>query len=125
GTGQNDCQLAFVAGYLHDVGNMFTRDAHGQTGGLFVYQALKGRASGSDLAQIVAAIANHEEAEGHAVSPISAAVILVDKSDVHRTRVRKSGHVDLDIHDRVNRAVEESFLRVDSAARTITLELTI
>jgi metal-dependent HD superfamily phosphatase/phosphodiesterase len=125
GHGEHDAQLACVAGYLHDVGNMFTRDAHGQTGALFVYQALKGRASGNDLAQIVAAIANHEEAEGHAVSPISAAVILADKSDVHRTRVRKSGHVDLDIHDRVNRAVEESFLRVDSAARTITLELTI
>ena len=122
---ERESQLGCVAGYLHDVGNMFTRDTHGQIGALFVYQALKERVPGADLAQIVAAIANHEEAEGHAVSPISAAVILADKSDVHRTRVRKSGQVAMDIHDRVNSAVEESFLRVDSAARTITLELTI
>jgi len=122
---ERESQLGCVAGYLHDVGNMFTRDTHGQIGALFVYQALKDRVPGADLALIVAAIANHEEAEGHAVSPISAAVILADKSDVHRTRVRKSGQVAMDIHDRVNSAVEESFLRVDSAARTITLELTI
>ncbi len=74
---------------------------------------------------IIAAIANHEETEGIAVSPVSAAVILADKSDVHRSRVRTTGQIDLDIHDRVNFAVEQSFLRVDSAARTVSLELTI
>jgi hypothetical protein len=58
-------------------------------------------------------------------APISAAVILADKSDVHRSRVRRSGQVDIDIHDRVNSAVEQSFLRVDSEARTVTLALTI
>src|SRR6266540_4295723 len=68
---------------------------------------------------------NHEEEGGEAVSPISAAVILADKSDVHRSRVRKSAQIDFDIHDRVNYAAEQSFLRVDSAARTVTLELTI
>jgi hypothetical protein len=80
---------------------------------------------GADLMPIIAAIANHEEAEGTAVSPISAAVILADKSDVHRSRVRKAVNVDRDIHDRVNYAVEQSFLRVDSDARTVSLELTI
>jgi hypothetical protein len=86
---------------------------------------LRERAKGSDLMPILAAIANHEEREGTAVSPISAAVILADKSDVHRSRVRKPLALDHDIHDRVNYAVEQSFLRVDSDARTVSLELTI
>lgn len=117
--------LACVAGYLHDVGNMISRYAHGQTGGVLVYQALHDRVPATDLAQIVAAIANHEEDNGYAVSPVSAAVILADKSDVHRSRVRKSGQIEFDIHDRVNFAAEQSFLRVDSAAKTVSLELTI
>jgi len=120
-----EADLACVAGYLHDVGNMLTREAHAQTGALLVHQALKDRVAGNDLAAILAAVANHEEDQGYAVSPISAAVILADKSDVHRSRVRRSGQVDVDIHDRVNSAVEQSFLRVDSEARTVTLELTI
>jgi len=117
--------MASVAGYLHDVGNALARDAHGQTGAVIVYQALHDSVNPADLMPIVAAIANHEETEGTAVSPVSAAVILADKSDVHRSRVRKSGHIDHDIHDRVNYAVEQSFLRVDSDARTVSLELTI
>jgi uncharacterized protein len=117
--------LACVAGYLHDVGNMISREVHGQTGGLLVYHALRARASAADLALVVAAVANHEEVDGAAVSPVSAAVILADKSDVHRSRVRKHGQIEFDIHDRVNYAVEQSFLRVDSVAKTVTLELTI
>jgi len=125
GFGEREAELACVAGYLHDVGNALARDAHGQTGALLVYHALKDRAKGADLMPIVAAIANHEETEGIAVSAVSAAVILADKSDVHRSRVRKPGTLDHDIHDRVNYAVEQSFLRVDSEARTISLELTL
>ena len=117
--------LGCVAGYLHDVGNMLTREGHGQTGGLLVYHALRDRMPGADLATVVAAIANHEEEQGYSVSEVSAAVILADKSDVHRSRVRKTGRPDFDIHDRVNFAAEQSFLRVDSSAKTITLELTI
>jgi metal-dependent HD superfamily phosphatase/phosphodiesterase len=117
--------LASVAGYLHDVGNMVSREMHGQTGAILVYQALRDEVPSNDLATIVAAIANHEEDQGHAVSPASAAVILADKSDVHRSRVRKTGHIEFDIHDRVNYAAEQSFLRVDSDAKTVTLELTI
>ena len=122
---EHDSNLACVAGYLHDVGNMLSRESHGQTGGILVYHALREKVPGADLATIVAAIANHEEADGHAVSPSAAAVILADKSDVHRSRVRKSGQIEFDIHDRVNYAAEQSFLRVDSDARTINLELTI
>ena len=117
--------LARIAGYLHDVGNMVARDGHGQVGALLVYDALKDRMSLPDLTLVMGAIGNHEEQGGEAVSPVSAAVILADKSDVHRSRVRKSATIDFDIHDRVNYAAKQSFLRVDSNARTITLELTI
>jgi metal-dependent HD superfamily phosphatase/phosphodiesterase len=122
---EREATLASVAGYLHDVGNALARDAHGQTGAILVYQSLRDSVHGADLMPILAAIANHEESEGVAVSPISAAVILADKSDVHRSRVRKSSRIDLDVHDRVNHAVERSFLSVDSGPRTVSLELTI
>ena len=125
GFDEHTANLGCVAGYLHDVGNMLTRDAHGQTGGLLVYHALRDRMPTTDLAMIVSAIANHEEEQGYSVSEVSAAVILADKSDVHRSRVRKTGRPEFDIHDRVNFAAEQSFLRVDSVAKTITLELTI
>jgi uncharacterized protein len=125
GYSEREATLACVAGYLHDVGNSLARDAHGQTGAVLVYQALRDSVPGHDLMPVLAAIANHEETEGTAVSAISAAVILADKSDVHRSRVRRSGQVEHDIHDRVNFAVEQSFLRVDSGARTVGLELTI
>jgi uncharacterized protein len=124
---EREAQLACVAGYLHDMGNALSREGHAQSGALLAQQNLRERASGADLMAIAAAIANHEEAEGTAVSPISAAVILADKSDVHRSRVRTlaSNALADDIHDRVNYAVEQSFLRVDSDARTVSLELTI
>jgi uncharacterized protein len=122
---EREAVLGSVAGYLHDVGNALARDAHGQTGAVLVYQSLRDSVHGADLMPILAAIANHEETEGVAVSPISAAVILADKSDVHNSRVRKPDRIDLDVHDRVNYAVERSFLSVDSGARTVSLELTI
>jgi metal-dependent HD superfamily phosphatase/phosphodiesterase len=125
GFDERRASLASIAAYLHDVGNMVARDNHGQVGALLVYDALKDRLGAADLAAVMAAVGNHEEEGGWAVSPISAAVILADKSDVHRSRVRKSAKIDFDIHDRVNYAAEQSFLRVDSNARTITLELTI
>jgi metal-dependent HD superfamily phosphatase/phosphodiesterase len=114
-----------VAGYLHDVGNMVSREVHGQIGAVLVYEALRNEVGAADLTTIVAAVANHEEPNGPQISAESAAVILADKSDVHRSRVRKSGQPEFDIHDRVNYAAEQSFLRVNSEARTITLELTI
>ena len=117
--------LGCIAGYLHDVGNMVARENHGQIGALLVYDVLKDRMPSADLAQVMGAVGNHEEEGGEAVSAVAAAVILADKSDVHRSRVRKAAHIDFDIHDRVNYAAEQSFLRVDSSARTITLELTI
>jgi len=117
--------LGAVAGYLHDIGNTVSRADHGQTGAVLVHHVLGASMDPADLAVVMGAIGNHEEQYGYAVGPVAAAVILADKSDVHRSRVRKAETVDFDIHDRVNYAVEESFLRVDSEAKTITLELTI
>ena len=125
GHDEHTSNLAHVSAYLHDVGNMVAREMHGQTGGILVYQVLRKQVAPEDLATIVAAVANHEEPDGYGVGPVAAAVILADKSDVHRSRVRKRAELEFDIHDRVNYAAEQSFLRVDSDARTITLELTI
>lgn len=119
-------ELAAAAGYLHDIGNVITRAFHGQTGALLAWDGLRRLdVPVADIAQVMAAVGNHEEQHGEAVSPVAAAVILADKSDVHRSRVRAAASIAEDIHDRVNYAVESSFLRVDPTARTLTLELTI
>ncbi len=122
---QRMADLGAISAYLHDIGNLVSRDAHGQVGALLAYDVLKERMRAQDLALVMGAIGNHEIDGGESVSPVAAAVILADKSDVHRSRVRKSAQIDFDIHDRVNYAAEQSFLRVDSGARTVTLELSI
>ncbi|MGH2674371.1 MAG: HD domain-containing protein [Actinomycetota bacterium] len=122
---EHNAQLAAIGGYLHDIGNAISRWGHGQTGAVLVHQVLSDRLGPPDLGAIMAAVGNHEEDDGMGAGPIAAAVILADKSDVHRSRVRKTAQIDFDIHDRVNYAAEQSFLRVDQAAKTITLELKI
>ena len=119
-------ELAAVAGYLHDVGNVVTRTNHGISSAFLALDVLRGLdVPPRDIAHVMSAVGNHEEHYGESVSTIGAAVILADKSDVHRSRVRKNASIEMDIHDRVNYAVESSFLRVDPAAHTITLELSI
>jgi metal-dependent HD superfamily phosphatase/phosphodiesterase len=119
-------EMAAISGYLHDIGNFVSRTMHSQTGATITYDLLKGLGmSYGEIGIIMAAIGNHEEEFGHPVNPAGAALIVADKSDVHRSRVREKDPTHFDIHDRVNHAVEHSFLRVDSEARTLTLELTI
>lgn len=119
-------ELGAVAGYLHDVGNVVSRANHGQSSAWLAFDVLKDLdVTSLEMAQVLAAVGNHEEQYGVSVSPISAAVIIADKSDVHRSRVRKDAKIEMDIHDRVNYAVGASFLRVDPLERTLTLELTI
>ncbi|HVM15262.1 MAG TPA: hypothetical protein VM287_13175 [Egibacteraceae bacterium] len=119
-------ELGAAAGYLHDIGNVVSRAGHGQSSAWLAFDLLKElEAAPADMAQILSAVGNHEEQYGEAVGPVAAAVILADKSDVHRSRVRKDASIEMDIHDRVNHAVEASFLRVDTDQRTLTLELTI
>ena len=122
---EETCRLAAVGGYLHDIGNAISRWGHGQTGAVLVHQLLSERMTPTELGVLMGAVGGHEEEFGMTAGTVAAAVILADKSDVHRSRVRKAAQIDFDIHDRVNYAAEQSFLRVDSAARTITLELTI
>jgi uncharacterized protein len=122
---ENTAVLAAIGGYLHDIGNAISRWGHGQTGAVLVHQVLNDRMDHTDLAVLMGAVGNHEEDDGMGAGTVAAAVILGDKSDVHRSRVRKTAQIDFDIHDRVNYAAEKSFLRVDSEARTVTLELTI
>ena len=119
-------ELAAISGYLHDMGNFVSRTMHSQTSAVITYDILRDLGmSYGEIGIIMAAIGNHEEEFGHPVNPAGAALIVADKSDVHRSRVRVKDHQLFDIHDRVNHAVEHSFLRVDAEARTLTLELTI
>lgn len=120
-------ELAAIAGLLHDIGNVVNRDTHGQVGALMAKDILLelGMDMG-EVALIMGAIGNHEEARGHATSPVAAALILADKADVHRSRVQDlTQNLDFDIHDRVNYAVTTSFLRVEPEEHHITLELAI
>ena len=120
-----ECELAAIAAYLHDIGNAVNRAAHAQTGAILAAGILERQGMvPEEIATIIGAIGNHDEADGHPVNNISAALILADKSDVHRSRVRNPDLSTFDIHDRVNYAVEHSFLRVYPGDR-IALELTI
>lgn len=133
GYSERDCELARIAGYMHDIGNSINRNDHAHMGAHMAYNLLKER--GMDLreaAEIMLAIGNHDESTGTAVSPISAALILADKSDVHRSRVRNENKSRFDIHDRVNYAVKESKLdvidgnpKVHNCSKEVVLRLNI
>ncbi|MFH0778447.1 MAG: HD domain-containing protein [Candidatus Eisenbacteria bacterium] len=119
-------ELACIAGYLHDIGNVINRDFHAQSGAIIAADVLREMGMDVDeVAEVIAAIGNHHEEQGEPVSDISAAIILADKSDVHRSRVRSTGMIQLDIHDRVNYAATNSFLRVVEKKKLISLEVTI
>jgi metal-dependent HD superfamily phosphatase/phosphodiesterase len=123
---EREAQLASIAAYLHDIGNLVSRVNHEHTGANLANVILQRLGMDPvERAIVMSAIGNHEEKHGEPVSSVGAAVILADKSDVHRSRVRNPDPTTFDIHDRVNYAVEHSFLRVDEKIRTITLELTI
>ena len=126
GRGERRAELAAMAGYLHDVGNMINRVDHGQTGALIAWDILRGiRLDTREIAPIMAAIGNHEADLGDPINDVAAALVLADKADVHRSRVRNLDPIKFDIHDRVNYAAQYSFLRVDEVKKTITLEVTI
>lgn len=119
-------QLAGIAGYLHDIGNVVNRQNHGQSAALISMRLLKDMgATADEIALVISAIGNHEEEIGEPVNPIAAALILADKSDVHKTRVRNPDIMSADIHDRVNFAAERSFVKVLKDKKIISLQLTI
>lgn len=122
---ERECELAAIAAYLHDIGNAVNRVGHAHSGAVMAASILERHQMDPDeIAIVIGAIGNHDEADGHPVNNVSAALILADKSDVHRSRVRNSDLSTFDIHDRVNYAVEHSFLRVYPQDR-IALEITI
>jgi metal-dependent HD superfamily phosphatase/phosphodiesterase len=123
---EREANLAAVAAYLHDIGNVVNRDYHAQSGALLAYQILVDmKLPYPDVMAVVAAIGNHDEKDGQPISDVCAAVILADKSDVHSSRVRNLEMIRQDIHDRVNYAAKSSFLRVDPEKKTISLEIKI
>lgn len=126
GRSEREQELAEIAGYMHDIGNVINRTDHAQSGAVMAFRILDHMGMGAeDIADVITAIGNHDEHTAYPVSDIAAAIILADKSDVRRTRVRNRNKAEFDIHDRVNYAAKESSLSVDTESKKITLELTI
>jgi hypothetical protein len=118
--------IAAAAGYLHDIGNMLGRKQHHKTGALLAKEILEEAGFGLEATtRIMTAIVIHEESEGAIPDEVSAALLIADKSDVHRSRVRNPSMVKEDIHDRVNFAATESNLSVSPEKKLITLSLVI
>lgn len=122
----HDVELAKIAAYLHDIGNLVNRIEHSQSGAVMAFRILDELGMpAEDLATVVTAIGNHDEGTGVAVNAVAAALILADKSDVRRSRVRNRDLATFDIHDRVNYSVEKSSLRINTDKTLIKLKLQI
>ena len=119
-------ELARIAGFLHDIGNVVNRADHAQSGAIMAFQLLTGMGMpAKEIGYVVSAIGHHDEGTAFPVNAIAAAVILADKSDVRRSRVRNKENTTFYIHDRVNYAVEKSSLILNRSSRTISLILSI
>ena len=126
GYARHEIELAQTAGALHDIGNAINRKNHGEYGALLANELLqKMGMSLEDRVIIVSAIGHHDESTGGAVDPVSAALILADKTDVRRNRVRTKEKASFDKHDRVNYAVTESKVHISKEEKSITLSLTV
>ena len=126
GYSEREVELASIAAYMHDIGNIVNRIAHSQSGAIMAFRILDNLGmDAEDIATIVTAIGNHDEGTGVPLNPISAALILGDKSDVRRSRVRNHDTASFDIHDRVNYSVSESELKISEDKKEISLDLVI
>ena len=126
GHGERTVELAKIAGFLHDIGNLVNRADHSQSGAIIAFRILdKMGMDPSEIATIVTAIGNHDEGTGVPVNAVAAALILADKSDVRRSRVRSDKIEVGDIHDHVNYSVTAAALDIDKESSRITLNLTI
>ena len=126
GYSERECELAAIAAYLHDIGNLVNRTDHSQSGALMAFRILdKLGMPPAEIAAVATAIGNYDEGTGVPVSPMAAALILADKSDVRRDRVRNPDPASFDIHDRVNYSVRESRLRISEDKTQIELSLII
>lgn len=123
---EHDVELAKIAGFMHDIGNAINRKSHAEYGGLLANDILRQTdMSLEDRVKVVSAISNHDESTGGAFDAISAALIIADKTDVRRNRVRTKELANFDIHDRVNYAVTGTNLEIDIEKKTITLHLEV
>lgn len=125
---ERECELARIAGYMHDIGNVVNRVDHAQSGAIIAFHILeKLNMPAEEICAIVSAIGNHDEGTAQPINPIAAALILADKADVRRSRVRDKTSLLLkyDIHDRVNFAVEHSELKFNDDKSSLILYLTI
>lgn len=119
-------ELAKIAGYLHDIGNLVNRKDHSQSGAVMAWSILNDMGCDpAEIATIVTAIGNHDEGTGVPVNAVAAALILADKADVRRSRVRNIDISKFDIHDRVNYSVQKSELRINSEKSMIELRLSV
>jgi len=126
GHSEHECELARAAGYLHDIGNLVNRSEHSQSGALMALTILEGYGlDADDIATIVSAIGNHDEGTGVPVNAVAAALIIADKSDVRRSRVRSESDISVDIHDRVNYSVDKSEIKINKERTEIALKLHI
>ena len=126
GYSPKEVELAKIAAFMHDIGNVVNRHDHAISGATMAFRILdKMGMAPEDVAVVVTAIGNHDEHTAYPVNAVAAALILADKTDVRRSRVRNRDTIRFDIHDRVNYAVERSDVVLDTAGRTITLDLTI
>ena len=120
------CELAWIAGYMHDIGNVVNRIDHAQSGAVMAFRILdKMGMPPEEIAAVITAIGHHDDPTAFPVNPVAAALILADKTDVRRSRVRNKDPHSFDIHDRVNYAAERSELELDPEQRTVTLSLSI
>ena len=121
---EREVELAMIAGFMHDIGNMVCRDAHSKTGAVMAFRILRSLGmEPEETAVIVTAIGNHDEGSGFPVDAMAAAMILADKSDVRRSRVLQKDRTKFDIHDRVNYSIESSALTINEEKTEITLQL--
>lgn len=126
GYDERTVELGKIAAYIHDIGNVVNRIDHAQSGAVMAFRILdKMNMKAEETARIVSAIGNHDEGTAFPVNELAAALILADKSDVRRSRVRHKETVNFDIHDRVNYAVEKSKLTVNPEEKTAVLNLTV
>lgn len=126
GFSEREAELARIAGYLHDIGNLVNRVGHSESGAIIAFRLLdKLGMPPADIATVVTAIGNHDEGTGVPVNNVAAVLILADKADVRRSRVRNHDLATFDIHDRVNYSVERSELTISEDKRSITLSLSV
>lgn len=126
GYSEHDIELGKIAAYMHDIGNIVNRSEHSQSGAVMAFRILDHlNMPPEDIAEVVTAIGNHDEGTGTPVSPIAAALILADKSDVRRSRVRNQDPTTFDIHDRVNYSVTKAQLKINEEKTLLKLKLSI